>query len=135
MRMKMLVLGVALAASAWTPPGFAGTPGQNNFGPFPDLGPIGNGRRIFLEYNCSGCHGGNATGGDMGADISGGVSVDGVYNAVMRGEPYGGMPSFAQYLTYNDVLSIVAYLNNFPSAGGTQPQPTWSAWWQPHPKW
>jgi mono/diheme cytochrome c family protein len=133
--MKMLFPAVALAASAWLPQSFAGTPGHNNFGPFPDLGPIGNGRRIFLEYNCSGCHGNNGTGGDMGADITGGISYDQVYNAVTRGEPYGGMPAFGQYLNETDIAAISAYLNNFPSAGGTQPQPTWSAWWQPHPKW
>ncbi len=134
MRMKLLVIGAALAASSWTPPASAASGGQNNFGPFPDLGPIGNGRRIFLAYNCSQCHGNNATGSGRAPDISGGVSLDQVYNAVTRGEPYGGMPAFGNYLSLTDIQNIWAYINNFPAAGGTQPQPTWTAWWQPHPK-
>jgi mono/diheme cytochrome c family protein len=130
MQMKQLVFGFAVAASAWAPQAFAGSPGHNNFGPFPSLGPLGDGRRVFLEYNCSGCHGNAAQGGGMGANISGGLTVDAIYNAVMRGEPYGGMPSFANYLDMNDVNNLYAYLNNFGNAN----QPQWVAWWQDHPK-
>jgi mono/diheme cytochrome c family protein len=134
MRLKLLVVGAALAASSFTPPaGAAG--GRNNFGPFPDLGQIGNGRRYFQEYGCSQCHGNAALGGGRAPNISTGVSIDSIYNAVMRGEPFGGMPSFANYLTYTQIVDIAAYLNNFPAAGGTLPQPTFVAWWQPHPKW
>jgi mono/diheme cytochrome c family protein len=130
MRMKLLVAGAALSALAWTDAGNAGTGGQNNFGPFPDLGPIGNGRRIFLAYNCSQCHGDAATGSGRAPDISQGENIDTIYNAVMDGEPYGGMPSFKNYLTYQDVQALYAYLNNF----GNSNQPTWIAWWQGHPK-
>jgi mono/diheme cytochrome c family protein len=130
MRMKLLVAGVALAALVGTDAATAGTGGQNNFGPFPDLGPVGNGRRIFLEYNCSQCHGNDATGSGRAPDISQGESLDGIYNAVMDGEPYGGMPSFGNYLTYQDIQNIYAYLNNFGNAN----QPTWTAWWQGHPQ-
>jgi mono/diheme cytochrome c family protein len=135
MRLKRLVIGAALAASSWTPPVHAASGGQNNFGPFPDLGQIGNGRRYFLEYGCSQCHGNGATGGGRAPNISTGESLDGVYNAVTNGEPYGGMPSFVNYLTYAQIVDIAAYLNNFPAAGGTVPQPTFVAWWQPHPQW
>lgn len=134
MRMKQLAIGFLLVTSMSAPEAFAGPGGHNNFGPFPDLGAIGNGRRLFLELNCSGCHGNNAQGGGMGADISQGESIDGVYNAVMRGMPYGGMPPFANYVNMKDIRDIWAYLNNFPQAGGTQPQPTFVAWWQPIPK-
>jgi mono/diheme cytochrome c family protein len=130
MYMKQLAAGVALAASMWAPQGLAGTPGQNNFGPWPDLGTIGNGRRIFLAYNCSQCHGNDATGSGRAPDITGGVSLDQVYNAVTRGEPFGGMPAFGQYLDLKDIRELSAYINNF----GNKNQPTWTAWWQPHPK-
>jgi mono/diheme cytochrome c family protein len=130
MHMKLLVAGAAFAALVGADAANAGTAGRNNFGPFPDLGPVGNGRRIFLEYNCSQCHGNDAGGSGRAPNISQGESLDGVYNALMRGEPYGGMPSFANYLTYKDVKDIYAYLNNF----GNKDQPDWTAWWQPVPK-
>jgi len=130
MRLTQVAIACVTAASLWAPRASAGTQGQNNFGPWPDLGPVGNGRRLFLAYNCSQCHGNGATGSGRAPDISGGESLDGVYNAVMRGEPYGGMPSFAAYFDMKDIRDLHAYLNNFNNPN----QPTWTAWWQPHPK-
>jgi len=130
MFLKQLAILCVMTASMWTPQASAGTQGHNNFGPWPDLGTIGNGRRIFLAYNCSQCHGNDATGTGRAPDITDGVSLDQVYNAVMRGEPYGGMPGFAQYFDMKDIREIWAYINNFKNPN----QPTWTAWWQPHPK-
>jgi mono/diheme cytochrome c family protein len=129
MRVKQLMTGCMIVVMCGSP-AFARPQGHNNFGPWPDLGKIGNGRRIFLAYNCSQCHGNDATGSGRAPDISGGVSFDQVYNAVMRGEPYGGMPAFGQYFDLKDIHEISAYINNFKSKN----QPNWTAWWQPHPK-
>jgi mono/diheme cytochrome c family protein len=139
MRLKNLTIGLALAASAWAPQASAGLgqgvpPNPNNFGPFKSLGVLGDGRRAFLEYNCSQCHGNAGTGGGRGANITpaatGGLTYDQVYNVIMRGEPYGGMPSFAAYVQPADIWNLYTYINNF----GNQGQPTFLEWWVNKPK-
>jgi cytochrome c oxidase cbb3-type subunit 3 len=92
------------------------------------LDSIGEGRRAFLEFNCSGCHG-NAAGGGMGPNIQGAEGGD-VQEAVLKGDAKeGGMPSFKGCATSTDVKNIVAYLHSI----GTQNEPTWLDWWNLNP--
>ncbi len=91
------------------------------------LDPIGEGRRSFLQLNCYGCHGLNASGG-MGPDIQHAETGD-VTEAVLQGEPDAGMRSFAGYATNTDAKNIAAYLQSI----GTPQEPTWVDWWNPNP--
>ena len=92
------------------------------------LGAIGEGRRVFLEFNCSGCHG-NSAGGGMGPKIKGAEQGD-IQEAVLQGDAKeGGMPSFRGCATSTDVKNLAAYLH----AIGTQNEPTWLDWWNLNP--
>jgi mono/diheme cytochrome c family protein len=124
------MMGIALVASLAPPAGAAeleygkaGVPSK-----LPDLGPAGNGRRLFLKLNCYLCHGGNA-GGGTGPNIQG-ANIDAVYEATQEGEPYSGMPSFKKWTTFADVQNLTAYLGSI----GTKSEPTWYDWWVAHPK-
>jgi mono/diheme cytochrome c family protein len=134
MRMTKLATGLVLAAAAWAPQAIAQSLPPNNFGPWKNLGTLGNGRRAFLEFGCAQCHGNTGTGGGRAPDITpantGGITYDQVYNVVMRGEPYGGMPAFGKYATVNDINNLYAYINNF----GQPNQPSFIAWWQQQPQ-
>jgi len=92
------------------------------------LDSIGEGRRAYLEFNCSGCHG-NSAGGGMGPNIVGAESGD-LQEAVLQGDAKeGGMPSFKGCVNSTDVKNIGAYLR----AIGTQQEPTWLDWWNSNP--
>lgn len=94
----------------------------------PDLGPAGNGRRLFVELNCTLCHGGHAAGG-TGPNIQQADPGD-VNEAVKQGIPEAGMPSFGKYVTAKNLSDLAAYLKT----AGTPKEPTWWDWWVPHPK-
>jgi cytochrome c551 len=121
MRMKSLLL-VALASVIIVPP-------QAEAMKCPTairgkLGAVGEGRRVFLEFNCSGCHGDSA-GGSMGPALKNAEQGD-VQEAVLHGDAKeGGMPSFQGCATNSDVKHIVAYLHSI----GTKNEPTWLDWW------
>lgn len=92
------------------------------------LGAVDEGRRAYLEFNCSGCHG-NSAGGGMGPGIVGSEQGD-VQEAVLQGDAKeGGMPSFKGCATSTDVKNIAAYLRSI----GTQNEPTWLDWWNLNP--
>ena len=94
----------------------------------PDLGPAGNGRRLFVELNCYLCHGAHA-GGEVAISIAGAEAGD-VQEAVTQGIPEAGMPSFGKYVSATDIKNIAAYL----ASVGTASEPKWFDWWVPHPK-
>jgi cytochrome c551 len=91
-----------------------------------DLGPVGEGRRNFLKWNCYGCHGMNAAGG-MGPNIQGKGTAD-VLDAMRFGHDQG-MPSFVQIATVADMNNVAAYLQSI----GTPGEPTWVDWWVANP--
>jgi cytochrome c551 len=92
----------------------------------PKLTPAGEGRRVYLRYNCYGCHGMRA-GGGMGPNIVRAESGD-LREAVMEGED-GGMPSFRALLTSTDISNLSAYLSSI----GTPNEPRFDDWWVPVP--
>jgi mono/diheme cytochrome c family protein len=128
MRFKLAVLGSVLVMTAAAAPA---APPMRIYHPpagFPSLGPIGDGRRAWLEYNCYGCHGDNASGG-MGPNIQGAEAGD-VTEAVLHGDAKeGGMRSFKGIVTAKQVKTIVAYLKSI----GTPKEPTWLDWWNDYP--
>jgi cytochrome c551 len=90
------------------------------------LTPAGEGRRLFLEYNCYGCHGGRAQGG-MGPNIVHAEAGD-LREVVMEGGD-GGMPAYGRMVTAKDLSNLVAYLASI----GTPNEPTFNDWWVPVP--
>ncbi len=90
------------------------------------LSPAGEGRRAYLKYNCSGCHGARAAGG-MGPNIQHAEAGD-LSEAVLEGED-GGMPSFRRIVSSTDITNLTAYLRSI----GTTSEPTFNDWWLPVP--
>jgi mono/diheme cytochrome c family protein len=92
------------------------------------IGAIGEGRRVFLEFNCSACHG-NTAGGAWGPNIQGAEQGD-IQEAVLQGDAReGGMPSFKGCAKKVDVKNLAAYLRSI----GTKNEPTWLDWWNLNP--
>jgi cytochrome c551 len=91
------------------------------------LGPIEEGRRVYLRENCYGCHGGRG-GGGMGPNFrSDRPDADDVREVVRQGAEEG-MPAFPQ-LTDQDIQNLSAYLRSLR----TSAEPTFTHWWEPVP--
>lgn len=86
------------------------------------LGPAGEGRRAWLKYNCSGCHGDRA-GGAMGPNVVRADNGD-LSEAVREGEE-GGMPAYRRILTSTEITNIGVYLRSIGTAG----EPKFNDWW------
>lgn len=86
------------------------------------LSSAGEGRRLWLKYNCYGCHGMRAEGGMA-------ENVQGEGAGIAREGSSEGMPSYAKYLTERDVKNLEAYLRSI----GTTGEPTFTHWWEPIP--
>lgn len=82
------------------------------------------GRRLYLKWNCYGCHGQRGY-GTMGPNIAGQGNI---IEAVRGGAP-DGMPSYAGLLSLADMLKIGVYLTTI----GTPSEPTFLHWWEPVP--
>jgi cytochrome c oxidase cbb3-type subunit 3 len=144
------VIGAALGASACgkSPPhgasGTAGTtpPAITAVGPAPGpggdpVGPanpyaqdrtaMGEGRQLFVQFNCSGCHGGRA-GGGMGPSLR---DVDWIYgnrdaqlfSSIAEGRAHG-MPSWQTRLTADQTWKLVTYIKSLRTRNEPQPPPS-----------
>jgi cytochrome c oxidase cbb3-type subunit III len=74
---------------------------------------IGEGKRLYSAYNCSGCHavnGGGAIGPALIDDkwIYGG-EADQIYATISQGRP-DGMPSYGGHVTTQQIWQLVAYV-------------------------
>ncbi len=87
------------------------------------LDPAGEGRRAYLKYNCSGCHG-NRGGGGMGPAVAGEDDVD----DILSGED-GGMRPYRGIVTSADLTNLRAYLLSI----GKPNEPKFNHWWVPVP--
>ena len=121
-----ILAGTLFALLSAPVPAQTATPAAPRAGavPPPDapLNRIGEGRRLFLKYNCYSCHGMRAEGG-MGPPIAH-KDIDEVRSAVTFGRE-GGMRSFADFLDEKDVRRIAAYLKSI----GTDKEPMFRDWW------
>ena len=116
MRLMQIVIASAVVAATLAPAAS-----------FAQLGPIGEGRRAWLKFNCYGCHGNNGAGG-MGPNIQHAERGD-VGEAMNGDAKEGGMRSFKGLATATDAANIAAYLATI----GTAKEPTWLDWWKPVP--
>jgi len=98
-------------------------------GPVPGIGdvaPLGNplqgdrsaleeGRRLFVRYNCAGCHGGRA-GGGMGPSLRDrswlyGSSPDRIFSSIAQGRGRG-MPSWGARLPEKHIWELTLYVSS-----------------------
>jgi cytochrome c oxidase cbb3-type subunit 3 len=88
----------------------------------PEKNPLGNdrnvlqeGRRLFVQYNCSGCHGGRA-GGGMGPSLRDEIWIYGktpgkIFNSIAEGRAHG-MPAWGTRLPDRQIWALVAYIQS-----------------------
>jgi cytochrome c oxidase cbb3-type subunit 3 len=86
-----------------------------------DQGAVTEGKDLFIQMNCVGCHGYDAKGG-MGPDLTdaywryGGSPAE-IYKSVFEGRPEG-MPAWGVAVPHDQIWKIVAYIQ---SLGGAFP--------------
>jgi cytochrome c oxidase cbb3-type subunit III len=82
------------------------------------------GRRSFVAFNCSGCHGGHA-GGGMGPSlrdldwIYGGKPTE-IYNSIADGRAHG-MPAWGTRLPPQVIWQLVSYIESLRTADEPEP--------------
>jgi mono/diheme cytochrome c family protein len=84
---------------------------------------IADGKRLFVQMNCAGCHGYDL-GGGMGPNLKDrywryGGSPGAIYRSIASGHPQG-MPAWDRALPPDQIWKLVAYIQSF--GGATPPQ-------------
>ena len=87
----------------------------------------GEGRQLFVRFNCSGCHGGRA-GGGMGPSLRDvdwiyGSQDDHIFSSIAQGRAHG-MPSWQTRLTADQTWKLVAYIKSLRTWNEPQAPPT-----------
>lgn len=83
-----------------------------------------DGRRLFVAFNCSGCHGGYA-GGGMGPSLRddswlyGGGSGD-IYDSIAEGRA-NGMPAWGTLLPAEHIWQLVSYIETLETPNEADP--------------
>jgi cytochrome c oxidase cbb3-type subunit 3 len=82
------------------------------------------GRRLFVHFNCSGCHGGHA-GGGMGPSLRDKDWIYGsdpahIFASIADGRAHG-MPSWGTRLPTEQVWQLTAYISSLGTS--TEPEP------------
>jgi cytochrome c oxidase cbb3-type subunit 3 len=87
----------------------------------------GDGRKLFVRFNCSGCHGGRAGGGMApslrDADWLYGNSDAQVFSSIVEGRAHG-MPAWHSRLTADQVWKLVTYIRTLRTRNEPQAPPT-----------
>ena len=133
MRRATILLALAPLLACAKPPS-AAPEGERSVvrqpvGPVPGIGdlapeknPLGSdrnvlqeGRRLFVQYNCSGCHGGRA-GGGMGPSLRDQIWIYGntpgkIFNSIAEGRAHG-MPAWGTRLPDRQIWALVAYIQS-----------------------
>ncbi len=89
-----------------------------------DRAAAGEGRQLFVRFNCSGCHGGRA-GGGMGPSLR---DVDWIYgstdaqifSSIAEGRS-NGMPAWGTKLNEDEIWKLVAYIKTLRTQNEIQP--------------
>jgi cytochrome c oxidase cbb3-type subunit 3 len=85
---------------------------------------LAEGRKLFMRYNCDGCHGGHA-GGGMGPSLRDqdwiyGDSDAQVFDSISQGRA-NGMPAWGTKLPQEQIWQLVAYVKSMRSAQEPDP--------------
>jgi cytochrome c oxidase cbb3-type subunit III len=89
-----------------------------------DRAAIGDGRRLFVGFNCSGCHGDHG-GGGMGPSLRDEDWIYGradaqIFSSVAEGRAHG-MPSWSTKLTSDQTWRVVAYIKSLRTRSEPDP--------------
>ena len=84
----------------------------------------GEGRQLFVRFNCSGCHGGRA-GGGMGPSLRDvdwifGSTDAQVFSSIAEGRGHG-MPAWGVKLNEDQIWKLVAYIKTLRTQNEIQP--------------
>ena len=76
---------------------------------------MGEGRQLFVRFNCSGCHGGRA-GGGMGPSLRDVDWIYGnddarIYSSIAQGRAHG-MPAWESRMTADQIWKLVTYIKS-----------------------
>jgi len=87
---------------------------------------LNEGKRLFTQYNCSGCHFNG--GGGIGPPLMDekwiyGSNTENIYSTIVEGRP-NGMPSFRQKIPDNQVQEIAAYVRSMSGQLRKDVEPT-----------
>jgi putative membrane protein len=84
----------------------------------------GEGRQLFVRFNCSGCHGGHGGGGMApslrDADWIYGGRDDQIFSSIIEGRAHG-MPSWQRHLTADQAWKLEAYIKSLGTRNEPQP--------------
>jgi len=105
-------------------PGAAGEPEDSGNPYAKDRTAAGEGRQLFIRFNCSGCHGGRA-GGGMGPSLR---DVDWLYgdreaqvfSSIAEGRAHG-MPTWQPQLTPDQIWKLVTYIKSLRTRNEPNP--------------
>jgi cytochrome c oxidase cbb3-type subunit 3 len=80
------------------------------------------GERLFVQFNCAGCHG-TRGGGGIGPPLADGSWIYGgesgqIYLSISQGRP-NGMPAFGRLLPDVVVWQLVSFVSSLPERAGT----------------
>ena len=89
-----------------------------------DRSAAGDGRQLFIRFNCSGCHGGRA-GGGMGPSLRDtdwiyGATDAQVFSSIAEGRGHG-MPAWGEKLNEDQIWKLVAYIKTLRTQNEIQP--------------
>jgi cytochrome c oxidase cbb3-type subunit 3 len=85
---------------------------------------MGEGRKLFVQFNCSGCHGGRA-GGGMGPSLRDvdwmyGNNDAQIYSSIAEGRAHG-MPAWQPRLTADQIWKLVTYIKSLRTRNEPNP--------------
>jgi cytochrome c oxidase cbb3-type subunit III len=89
-----------------------------------DRSAAGDGRQLFVRFNCSGCHGGRA-GGGMGPSLRDvdwmyGSTDAQIFSSIAEGRAHG-MPAWGTKLNEDQIWKLVAYIKTLRTQNEIQP--------------
>ena len=89
-----------------------------------DRGAGGEGRQLFVSFNCAGCHGDHA-GGGMGPSLRDpdwiyGNTESQIFASIAEGRAHG-MPSWSTKLTQDQIWRLVTYIKSLRTRNVPQP--------------
>jgi cytochrome c oxidase cbb3-type subunit 3 len=144
LRSALVISGVFILPACSPPPGdirqsSAPAPIRTPIGPIPGAGgvqpgppnpfdgdraAIGEGRRLFTQFNCAGCHGDHA-GGGMGPSLRDEDWIYGnadahIFSSITEGRAKG-MPAWQSKLTEDQTWRLVAYIKALRTRNEPEP--------------
>jgi len=89
-----------------------------------DRNVLQEGRRLFRQYNCEGCHGGHA-GGVMGPSLRDEIWLYGntpgkIFNSIAEGRAHG-MPAWGTRLPDRDIWALTSYIQSLRTRDEPEP--------------